>query len=115
MTAQHELVALRKQLDDTQQRWRQLETEHQELRVQMQNEKQATQIATEKCDLSTMQGYVLRACDELVMDCPHYNRPSSSPSLLKHMTKQRASRVLNCLIDSAALCSRGLSSMRSTP
>ena len=94
-TTQHELAAVRKQLDDMQQRWEQAEKE------QLQNEKQTT----EKCQLSILQGYVLRACDELVMDCPLYNQPLSSPDQLKYLTKQRTSRVLNCLKDFAALCS----------
>ncbi len=73
---------------------------------QLQQEQQATKLATEKSELSTLQGYVLRACDEFMLDCPRYAQPLSSPGLLYHITKERTSRVLNCLHDFAALSSK---------
>ena len=101
-----ELSALRRQFDDKVRRCHQMEKERQEQHAQLQQEQQATKVAMEGSQLSVLQGYVLRACDEFVLDCPRYAQPLSSPGLLDHMTKERTSRVLNCLHDFAALSSK---------
>ena len=98
-----ELTTLHRQFDDKERRCQQLEKERQEQHVQLHQEQQATQLAMEKSQLAILQGYVLRACDEFVLDCPRYDQPLSSPGLLYHMTKERTARVLNCLHDFAAL------------
>ena len=52
-----QLVALQKQVEEAQQRSHQQKKDH-----------------AERCELAVLQGYVLRACDELTLGCPQYEQ-----------------------------------------
>ena len=93
---------LQRELQSAQQRCCRLESEHRELLAVAEREQSAARLAIEKSEMCTLQGYVLRACDEFAYDCPQYHQPTALPQV----TRERAARLLSCLSDFTALSSR---------
>ena len=98
--------ALQRELQSVQQRYFRVESEQKEMLAVVEREKSAARLAVEKSELSTLQGYLLQACDEFAYVCPQYHLPLRSPEVLQQVTRKRASRLLSCLEDFTGLSSK---------
>ena len=100
------IEALQRELQCVQRQFSRLEVEHKEVVAEVQHQRSTAAQAIEKSAVSTLQGYILRACDEFVFDCPQYHLQLESRGTSQQVTKERASRLLNCLKDFTELSSR---------
>ena len=83
--------------------------------VRQRDESLSRQVEASACELqavqakaeqSLLQGYIMRACDEFVLDCPLYRGSLRQALVFAQISKERACRVLNCLRDSTELSSK---------
>ena len=56
-----------------------------------------------KVEQSLQQGYIMRACDEFVLNCPLYRGSLREAPVFAQISKERACRVLNSLRDCSGL------------